>query len=146
MAYVKPYLTIAQQISLLQSRGMTISDVPKASSYLERIGYYRLSGYWYPHRASIMDVATGRLTIRDQFKSETHFSEIVDLYVFDKMLRLLMLDVIERFEIALRVQITLQIGQYGAWAHRDPDLFTATSRGAQTPILAKLSTMNGSVA
>lgn len=120
MAYVKPYLTVAQQIALLQSRGMAITDIPKASSYLERIGYYRLSGYSYPYRTSDTDPATGLLTIRDQFKPGTQFSEIVELYVFDKMLRLLMLDIIERIEIALRVQITLQIGQYGPLAHRDP--------------------------
>lgn len=121
MAYTKPYLTVAQQIALIQGRGMTITDIPKASSYLERIGYYRLSGYWYPYRDSSTDPATGIPVVRDQFKAGTHFSEIVDLYVFDKMLRLLMLDVIERIEIALRVQITLQLGQYGSCAHLDPN-------------------------
>lgn len=121
MAYAKPYLTVAQQIALLQSRGMTITDVPKASSYLERVGYYRLSGYSYPYRESVTDPASGILTVRDQFKGGTNFPEIVELYVFDKTLRLLMLDVIERIEIALRVQIALQIGQYGPWAHLDPN-------------------------
>ena len=90
---------------------MGISDAAKGAVYLERIGYYRLSGYWYPYRT-----APGQ----EQFKPDTNFSEIVELYVFDKMLRLLILDVIERIEIALRVQITLQLGQYDPKAHRDP--------------------------
>ena len=45
--YEKPYLDIRGQIDLLKSRGMIITDEPKATSYLERLGYYRLSGYWY---------------------------------------------------------------------------------------------------
>lgn len=50
MAYTKPYLTIPQQLALLQSRGMQISDIEKATHALERIGYYRLSGFWHPFR------------------------------------------------------------------------------------------------
>lgn len=122
MAYTKPYLTIPQQIALIQSRGMVVTDLPKAGSYLERSGYYRLSGYWYPYRSSKTDPTTGAVSVEDQFRPDTHFSEIIELYVFDKMLRLLLLDVIERIEIALRVHITLQLGQYDAWAHLDPSL------------------------
>jgi hypothetical protein len=46
--YDKPYKSVAEQIALLLSRGMTIADIPAATTYLERMGYYRLSGYWYP--------------------------------------------------------------------------------------------------
>ncbi|MCK4840727.1 MAG: Abi family protein, partial [Methylococcales bacterium] len=34
----------------LKDRGLIVTDVAKALHYLERIGYYRLSGYWYPFR------------------------------------------------------------------------------------------------
>ncbi|WP_157285313.1 Abi family protein [Bradyrhizobium yuanmingense] len=96
---------------------MVVSDDALAQAYLNKIGYYRLSGYWYPYRKS---KRVGPSTIvEDQFRDQTKFSEIVDLYVFDKKLRLLMLDVIERIEIALRVQITLQLGKHGSLAHRD---------------------------
>jgi abortive infection bacteriophage resistance protein len=33
---------------------MVISDDALAQSYLNKIGYYRLSGYWYPYRQSEM--------------------------------------------------------------------------------------------
>jgi abortive infection bacteriophage resistance protein len=116
MAYSKPYLPIPDQLALIKGRGMIISDDALAEAYLNKIGYYRLSGYWYPYRKSTSD---GSATIvSDQFRNGTKFSEIVDLYVFDKKLRLLMMDVIERIEIALRVQITLQLGKYGSHAHR----------------------------
>ena len=42
--YPKTHLDVPGQLSLLQSRGMIVSDPAKASSYLERIGDYRLSG------------------------------------------------------------------------------------------------------
>lgn len=110
MPYNKPYLPVTQQISLIKERGLRISDDALAQSYLEKIGYYRLSGYWYPYRKSATD---------DLFQDGAEFSEILNLYVFDKKLRLLLLDAIERIEIALRVRITLQLGQAGALAHRN---------------------------
>jgi abortive infection bacteriophage resistance protein len=113
MAYSKPYLPIPDQLALIKGRGMIISDDALARAYLGKIGYYRLSGYWYPYRQS---------PASDDFQTGTKFSEIVDLYVFDKKIRLLMMDVIERIEIALRVQITLQLGKYGRHAHRDPSI------------------------
>lgn len=120
--YTKPYLDVPGQIALLQQRGMTISDPAKAQGYLERLGYYRLSGYWYPFRTSEqVDDGKGGTTTRvnEQFRAGTEFSHIVDLYVFDKKLRLLVLDAIERIEVCLRVEISLLLGARGPIAHRD---------------------------
>jgi abortive infection bacteriophage resistance protein len=117
MAYSKPYLPIPDQLALIKGRGMVISDDALAQTYLNRIGYYRLSGYWYPFRESTG--AGAGVIVGDKFRPGTKFSEVVELYVFDKKLRLLMLDVIERIEIALRVQITLELGKLGPLAHRD---------------------------
>ena len=117
MAYSKPYLSVRDQLALIKGRGMVISDDALAESYLNKIGYYRLSGYWYPHRQS--NHVAGVTSVLDAFRNDTKFSEIVDLYVFDKKLRIIFLDVIERIEIALRVQITLQLGKSGGDAHRN---------------------------
>jgi abortive infection bacteriophage resistance protein len=46
MAYSKPYLPIPDQLALIKSRGMVVSDDALAQSHLNKIGYYRLSGYW----------------------------------------------------------------------------------------------------
>lgn len=119
MAYVKLYLPVAGQLALIKRRGMVVSDDALAQSFLNRIGYYRLSGYWYPYRQS--SGSGSGLTVQDDFRTDTKFSEVVELYVFDKKLRLLMMDIIERIEIALRVQITLELGKFGAHAHRDPN-------------------------
>lgn len=122
--YTKPHLGIADQIALLQSRGMVVTDQVRAISALERIGYYRLSGYWYPMRQSrlILDPATAKpkAEVLDDFRSGTTFAHAVDLYVFDKRLRLLFLDAIERVEVGLRVDIALLLGGRDSWAHRNP--------------------------
>lgn len=102
---------------------MLITDGAKAARCLQRIGYYRLSAYWYPFRKSIDKLGPdGRPTTRiiDEFKPDAIFADAVDMYVFDKKLRLLILDAAERVEVALRVAIALQLGQRDPCAHRDP--------------------------
>ena len=136
MAYSKPWLSIADQLAQLQARGMLISDVAKATDYLERIGYYRLSGYWYDFRQRgepfcPLDAETGRKPkkvrierpVQDAFKPGTRFHDAVDLYVFDKKLRLLPLDALERIEVALRVDLSHRLGQKDSLAYLKPDLF-----------------------
>ena len=123
MRYAKPYQSVSQQLGILKSRGLVFSDEPKARAYLERIGYYRLSGYSYPFRVSKTTTnPTGKpqLAVGDDFKPGSEFRHVVELYVFDKKLRLSMLDAIERVEIAFRTSIALLIGKRAPWAHRDP--------------------------
>ena len=111
--YQKPYLNVDGQIELLKKRGMEISDKTLARKHLERIGYYRLSGYWYCFLSPSSEEET--------FKPETSFKSISDLYVFDKRLRLLCLDAIERIEIAVRVQIALILGKRDPYSYLNPD-------------------------
>jgi hypothetical protein len=48
--YMKNWKSIDDQLGLLKSRGMAISEPIRAKKALERFGYYRLSGYWYPFK------------------------------------------------------------------------------------------------
>jgi abortive infection bacteriophage resistance protein len=112
---------------------MEVSDDARALSYLEKIGYYRLSGYSYPFRvrANYMDLTkdgtppvnpkTNSLAT-DWFHPNTRFSDVVDLYVFDKRLRHLVGDALERIEIALRVDISHTLGKLDTFAYADPTL------------------------
>ncbi len=114
---MKQWKSIDDQLAILKSRGMAISDPIRAKKALERFGYYRLSGYWYPFRQT-----NGVGTIADQFVADTHMSEAVDLYVFDKKLRLLALDALERIELALQVDVAYHFGRRDPCAHLRPDL------------------------
>lgn len=110
----KDWKSFEEQIEILQSRGMIIDDKNEALQFLERVGYYRLSGYWYPFRK--FDNGT-RL---DDFIPETRFSDIVALYDFDRRLRLLALDAIERIELAVQVEIAYLLGKRDPFAHETP--------------------------
>lgn len=97
---------------------MEITDTNSALNYLERIGYYRLSGYWYPFRER-----SSSTYVSDTFKQGSTFKNAVDLYVFDKKLRLLVLDGLERIEVALRVDISHTLGEKDPFAYLKPELF-----------------------
>ncbi len=117
MHYTKPYLTVEQQLNLLRQRGLEVGDDGKAKEYLQRIGYYRLSAYGFPFRNSVIDVYGATQTL-DTFKNGTTFKNITDLYAFDKALRLVVLDALERIEISLRTEVALTMGILDPTAHR----------------------------
>lgn len=123
MSYNRPWKSYAEQLDLLKSRGLQVTDEQVALRCLERIGYYRLSAYWYPFRVfrHVQNPGTRALTTvgTDEFVRDTHFSDAYDLYLFDKKLRLLVLDAMERIEIALRVDAAYELGRSGAFAHLD---------------------------
>jgi len=52
IAYAKPFLTHEQQIAKLKENGMAFADEARALAALKNIGYYRLSGYWFPFQQS----------------------------------------------------------------------------------------------
>jgi abortive infection bacteriophage resistance protein len=114
-SYTKPHLSFNAQVELLKSRGMVIDDPSTAAELLSAIGYYRLSGYWYPYRRQL-----GLRQRDDQFVAGTTFATVVRLYDADRRLKLHVLDGIERVEIALRVMIGFTLGKRGAYAHLDP--------------------------
>ncbi|OFI36749.1 hypothetical protein BIU82_11750 [Arthrobacter sp. SW1] len=97
MRYEKPALSLAQQLEQLRSRGLRIDDDEKALRYLARIGYYRLSPYMIPHQ---LPGGTHR------FRSGADFDGVLRLYIFDRRLRLLVMDALERFEVALRATLS----------------------------------------
>lgn len=98
---------------------MSIPDEAKADEYLRRIGYYRLSAYWFPFRA-LTQLPDGSYKLGDNFKDGTEFKHATDLYAFDKGLRLIVLDAIERIEISVRTEVALAVGRHDPKAHRDP--------------------------
>jgi abortive infection bacteriophage resistance protein len=101
MKFAKPSTSIPDQIALLRGRGMVVDDEKCARHYLQFISYYRLRAYWLPFE---VPAATDGA---HAFRPGTRFEDVLTLYIFDRELRLLVLDAIERVEVALR----------GQWAH-----------------------------
>lgn len=91
--YDKLPLSFQQQLAQLEERGLIIQDKNKAIKYLESISYYRLSAYFLPYQQ-----------LKDTFNKGVDFTQIIKTYMFDKGLRLLIFDCIERLEISIRTQ------------------------------------------
>lgn len=110
------------QLELLKRRGLLVDNEPAALNYLARIGYYRLSGYWYPLRE--IDKAESHKQNKPirtgHFIADSHFEDVVKLYVFDKKLRLMALDALERIEMAVRVDVAHLLGAKDPCAHENP--------------------------
>lgn len=114
--YAKPANTIDEHIECLRGRGLSIPDEARVRRYLNSISYFRLSAYARPF------YLPGEPEHR--FKPDVAFDDIVRLYAFDRSLRLLLLDAIERIEVALRAQITNTLAlHHGSHSWSDPSVF-----------------------
>ncbi len=117
--YTKPALTFQEQVNLLKTRGLQISDEQRAIRHLSNISYYRLSAYMLPFKEVGADNKATNV-----FKEGTTWDDVYNLYRFDRKLRLLVFDAIERIEIALRTQIIYQLShKYGSHWQNRPELF-----------------------
>lgn len=95
MRYTKPWMGLADQVAQLQGRGLQIGDPQRAMDLLQVIGYYRLTPYC--------------LVFKDpqkRFRVGTTLDAVIDLYNFDRDLRLVILEAISHIEIALRADLT----------------------------------------
>lgn len=95
----KAPLTIEAQITKLKERGLIIEDDSQAKFYLQHIGYYRLSAYMLPFQKG------DHSDEHHQFKKGVTFQNILDVYTFDRKIRLLIMDAIERIEVAIKSAI-----------------------------------------
>ena len=98
LKYTKPALSAERHLKVLEKRGLQIPDSDKALHYLKYIGYYRLTGYCLPFQ--------GRAPEDHFFLEGTSFDDVLNLYVFDRELRIYVLDAMERIELAFRTVIS----------------------------------------
>src|SRR5690625_121561 len=66
---------------------------PRPRGTLRHIGYYRLSPYTIPFQKAGPE---------HRLRDGTSFDDVLDLYVFDRALRLVVMDALERIEVAVR--------------------------------------------
>ena len=110
---IKEYKTIDEQIALLRSRGLAIADEELARDFLLRNNYYRISGY--------------SLTLRshDVFSKNASFQNIVDIYCFDHEFRHILLQYIEKIEVAVKSVYTHEFTRrHGPTGYLDVGHFT----------------------
>ncbi len=106
--YTKPWLSYDEQADYLKSQGLEF-ERDFLIAHLVDVGYYRLSGYWYIFKYQSKQSEDGK---RDEyFEKGTSFERVWDLYVFDRQLRLLVLDAIERVEIYMHTQLAYLLAE-----------------------------------
>lgn len=100
MKFCKPPIDIDAQVALLKRRGLIIADEDAARHYPQFVGYYRLAGYALPFQINYNADGSHR------FISGASFADVLDLYIFDRKLRLAVMDAVERIEVAVRAGIS----------------------------------------
>ncbi len=113
--YRKAAITYEEQLDKLMDRGLAVSNRAYALKNLQHISYYRLSAYWFPFR---IRGDSGKAT--DKFEEAASFETAVELYEFDRHFRLIVMDAIERVEVAVRTRLVYHLShQYGAFGYLD---------------------------
>lgn len=99
--FTKPAITPIEQLQLLKKRGLLIPDEHNALFFLNTVSFFRLTPYMRPFQMSNSE---------HHFKSGITFNQLTKLYEFDRRLRLLVIDAIERTEVAVRARISNELG------------------------------------
>lgn len=114
LLFDKPPLSLDDLVDRLVDRGLHVPDRDRARRYLRHIGYYRLSPYTIPFQHGGPD---------HLLRDGTSFDDVLDLYVFDRTLRLLVMDALERVEVAVRAALT----DHMATSYYDPHWYMDAS-------------------
>lgn len=113
LSYQKPWLSLQDQIALLQSRGMEIADAQAAIEFLQHINYYRFSLFCKAFESS-----------RHQFAEGVTFEQVQAACEFDRDLRDLVTEALEVVELDFRMAVAYHFGeQYGPFGHVTPGNF-----------------------
>lgn len=94
MRFSKVALTVDEQTDLLVRRGMR-GDPERIRRRLASVNYYRLAAYWHIFWRPESEA----------FGPEAHIDAVWDHYLLDRRLRLLTMDALERFEVAVRTRL-----------------------------------------
>ncbi|MGF1451685.1 MAG: Abi family protein [Opitutales bacterium] len=107
MEYVKEPLSLEDQADRLLARGL-IANRDELIGRLRYVNYYRLSGYLHPFR----------INGSDHYRAGTSLAMVWRRYCFDRRLRVLLMDAIERIEVAVRTRFVHRFFMlYGAFGH-----------------------------
>lgn len=131
--FTKPAIPLEQQVALLCQRGMG-GDPSQMREALSKVGYYRMSAYWY----GLWQEG------RERFREGASFHDVWSTCQFDRHLRLLTMAAIEHIEVFLRGQVAyhhaLRFGPFGYVNPASlPDLKDDARRPARTEWFATLA-------
>jgi abortive infection bacteriophage resistance protein len=125
-AYTKPWLQLDDQVDKLEASGVDVEPRDRTLRLLAAVGYYRLSGYLYPFRDSLRvvdEAGRARTSVLDTYRPGTSIVHAVRVIDFDRRLRGLVMDGVDRIEVAVRMRVGYVLGRRSPLAHLDPATF-----------------------
>ncbi len=135
MAVEREYKSTEEIIKILEERNLTIDSPADAMFFLRYVGHRRLKPY---HNFFLKPDNT--------YADEVKITHVIELYWFDRRLRLLLLGPLEKIEISLRSQIVMKIGDYksangsSTFTLEDEDIYDF---GARIPELSSEVSLRG---
>lgn len=136
MKFAKPAMSPADLRARWEERGLQVPNPNEADHYLRYIGYYRLSAYAVP-----LQVEGSTLTARldKPFRHDVCFADILNLYRFDRELRMLFMDAVERIEVGIRAVIVDEMCTlHGPHWYLDPAHFKQKGRFKHNKLIQKI--------
>lgn len=123
--YNKTAFTIDEQIVQLKKRGLLILTGDSAEHFLSHISYYRLAGYWWPMQQEPKD--------KHLFKPNSKFADVIALYNFDRELRVIIFDAIEKIEISLRTKLIYHLShEFDPWWFQQLNIYQNIPEAVKT--------------
>jgi abortive infection bacteriophage resistance protein len=134
MRFSKPPLSQQNLIELMAQRGLPLNDPREleiARRSLDRIGYFRLSGFMLPF------VQGGGGGNRHNFRADASIEKIVSLHDFDASMRLHCLEGLSQIEVGVRASICDHLSRtHGSHWQLFPKPFKAGKHGDNLQALA----------
>lgn len=98
--YNKRPLGLSEQVDKLEEKGLLFDDKKEAERFLFDVSYYRFRAYTYPFQDN--SEKGEHLFVKENIR----FSDVTDLYKFDRDLRSLVFNAIARIEVSVRARMT----------------------------------------
>jgi len=116
----KPPLNIEEKNDLLEKRWLIFENKEESKHDIQHIWYFRMTWYFkfFQNKET------------NEFIVWTTFKQVIDLYVFDRKLRLLTLDAIEKIEVSLKANISDYMSEkHWVFWYLDKNLFSLEREG-----------------
>lgn len=115
MIEIKKATTIDEQINLLRSRGLIITNIEKTTKFMKNVNYYMFTGYLYDFRKD-----------NNTYVDGISFDKIYNIYQCDKRIKNIIMYAIETIEQSIKTRIAYnfahQIGELKYLTY-DPKIF-----------------------
>ncbi|MFJ4375935.1 Abi family protein [Pseudomonas japonica] len=119
--FQKPAIDVHEQLLLLKQRGLNVQNDERAKCFLEAVSFFRLTPYMRPFQRPD-DAEHG-------FRDNACLKDLTRLYDFDRRLRLLVMDALERVEVAIRACLSNHMASaHGAHWYLERELFQTSFR------------------